>query len=76
MMFNRWHFVPGQFDRAEIPLNRHYFFPPQVPDIAEHSEHRHGGHISARVRYSIRAPGAQVWREPFHVFGHGYWPRR
>jgi hypothetical protein len=72
MMYNRWHFVPGEFSRAEIPLDRHYFFPPQVPDIAEHSEHHHGGHVSARVRYSIRAPGAQVWRDPFHVFGHGF----
>ncbi|WP_117209504.1 hypothetical protein [Allorhizocola rhizosphaerae] len=72
MMYNRWHFAPGEFDRAEIPLKRHYFFPPQIPDIAEHSEHHHGGHVSARVRYSIRAPGAQVWREPFHVFGHGF----
>lgn len=70
MMYNRWHFIPGEFDRASIPDNRHYFFPPQVPDIAEHADHRHGGHIASRVRYSIRAPGPQVWRPPFEVFGH------
>jgi hypothetical protein len=72
MMYNRWHFAPGEFDRAEIPLNRHYFFPPQVPDIAEHAELHHGGHTASRVRFTIRAPGAQVWREPFTVFGHGF----
>lgn len=72
MMFNRWHFAPGEYDRAEIPEKRHYFFPPQVPDIAEHAEHHHGGHIASRVRFSIRAPGAQVWHPPFSIFGHGY----
>ncbi|MFD9061608.1 hypothetical protein ACFVZ3_08830 [Kitasatospora purpeofusca] len=72
MMYNRWHFAPGEYDRAEIPDKRHYFFPPQVPDIAEHAEHHHGGHVASRVRYTIRAPGAQVWHPPFTVFGHGY----
>lgn len=72
MMYNRWHFAPGEFDRADIPQKRHYFFPPQVPDIAEHAEEHHGGHVASRVRYTIRAPGAQVWHPPFTVFGHGY----
>lgn len=72
MMYNRWHFVPGEFDRAVVPEKRHYFFPPQVPDIAEHAEHHHGGHIASRVRFSIRAPGAQMWHPPFRVFGHGF----
>ncbi|MEU6389314.1 hypothetical protein [Streptomyces sp. NPDC046939] len=72
MMYNRWHFAPGEFDREAIPESRHYFFPPQVPDIAAHADHRHGGHTASRVRYSIRAPGAQVWHPPFTVFGHGY----
>lgn len=70
MMYNRWHFIPGEFERASIPDNRHYFFPPQIPDIAEHAEHHHGGHVASRVRYTIRAPGPQVWRPPFEVFGH------
>ncbi len=72
MMFNRWHFVPGEFERAVIPEKRHYFFPPQIPDIAEHAEHHHGGHAASRVRYTIRAPGPQVWHPPFTVFGHGF----
>jgi hypothetical protein len=72
MMFNRWHFAPGEFNRAVIPDKRHYFFPPQIPDIAEHAEHHHGGHTASRVRYTIRAPGAQVWHSPFTVFGHGF----
>jgi hypothetical protein len=72
MMYNRWHFAPGEYDRTVIPRSRHYFFPPQIPDIAEHGEHHHGGHIASRVRFTIRAPGAQVWLPPFTVFGHGY----
>ncbi|MER6098220.1 hypothetical protein ABT154_20625 [Streptomyces sp. NPDC001728] len=72
MMYNRWHFAPGEFDRETIPEKRHYFFPPQVPDIAEHADHHHGGHSASRVRFSIRAPGAQVWQPPFTVFGHGF----
>lgn len=72
MMYNRWHFAPGEFGRENIPQNRHYFFPPQVPDIAEHGEHHHGGHAASRVRFSIRAPGAQVWLPPFRIFGHGF----
>lgn len=72
MMYNRWHFLPGEFDRADIPAKRHYYFPPQVPDIAEHCDHWHGGHAGAGVRFTIRAPGAQVWRPPFTVFGHGF----
>lgn len=72
MMYNRWHFVPGEFPRKDIPEKRHYFFPPQVPDIAEHAEHHHGGHTASRVRFSIRAPGAQVWHPPFRVFGNGF----
>lgn len=72
MQYNRWHFVPGNFTRAEIPAQRHYFFPPLLPDIAEHSDLWHGGHIAAQVRYSIRAPGAQLWRDALTVGGSPY----
>lgn len=72
MMYNRWHFAPGEFDREVIPDKRHYFFPPQIPDIGEHGEHHHGGHVASRVRFTLRAPGAQVWLPPFEVFGHGF----
>jgi hypothetical protein len=72
MMFNRWHFVPGNFERSEIPAQRHYFFPPLVPDIGEWCDMRHGGHTSARVRYTIRAPGAAMWTLPYLAFGQPY----
>lgn len=72
MQYNRWHFVPGNFDRAEVPAQRHYFFPPTMPDLAESGEFWHGGHVAARVRFSIRAPGAQLWRDPFTAFGNRY----
>ncbi len=70
MEFNRWHFVPGNFSREEIPLNRHYYFPPMMPDIAEWSDLRHGGHTKAGVRYSVRVPGAPLWRGPFMAYDH------
>lgn len=72
MQYNRWHFVPGNFDRAEIPAQRHYFFPPLMPDLAEFSELWHGGHIAAQVRFSVRAPGAQLWRAPLSLRGNDY----
>ncbi len=72
MEFNRWHFIVGNFERSEVPLNRHYFFPPLMPDITQWSDLRHGGHHGAGVRYSIRAPGAQLWKEPFMAFEHAY----
>ncbi|WP_280246787.1 hypothetical protein [Nocardia abscessus] len=70
MQYNRWHFLPGNFDRAEVPAQRHYFFPPLMPDVAESSDLWHGGHIAARVRYSLRAPGAQLWRAALNVGGN------
>ncbi|MBB5867586.1 hypothetical protein F4553_000965 [Allocatelliglobosispora scoriae] len=72
MMYNRWHFVPGNFDRAEVPRNRHYFFPPLVPDIGEWADLRHGGHSTARVRFTLRAPGAAMWLPPLSVGGKNY----
>jgi hypothetical protein len=72
MEFNRWHFLPGNFEREVIPFNRHYYFPPMMPDIAEWSDLRHGGHTRAGVRYSIRAPGAPLWRDPFLAYTHPY----
>lgn len=72
MEFNRWHFIPGNFQRDVIPFNRHYYFPPMMPDIAEWSDLRHGGHTKAGVRYSIRAPGAPLWRDPFLAYTHPY----
>ncbi|MEU1885313.1 hypothetical protein ABZ491_07510 [Micromonospora rifamycinica] len=72
MMYNRWHFVPGNFDRIEVPRQRHYFFPPLVPDIGEWGDLRHGGHSTARVRYTLRAPGAAMWKQPLTVSGRQY----
>jgi len=72
MQYNRWHFVPGNFERAEVPRQRHYFFPPALPDLAEFSDLWHGGHVAAEVRNSVRAPGAQLWREALDVGGSAH----
>lgn len=72
MQFNRWHFIPGNFERTEIPSKRHYFFPPLMPDLAEWSDLRHPGHTNASVRFTVRAPGPALWRAPLRVFGNDY----
>jgi hypothetical protein len=72
MEFNRWHFIAGNFPREEVPLKRHYYFPPLMPDITEWSDLRHSGHTAAGVRYTIRVPGPSLWTPPFLSFGHGY----
>lgn len=72
MQFNRWHFIVGNFDRDDVPGSRHFFYPPGMPDMAQLSEARHGGHTLAWVRYSIRAPGPQLWRPPLSVYGNEY----
>ncbi len=72
MMYNRWHFIPGNFDRQQIPQQRHYFFPPLVPDIGEWGDLRHGGHTTARVRFTLRAPGAAMWLPAFAPDGAAY----
>ncbi|HEV7806058.1 MAG TPA: hypothetical protein VGO80_09580 [Solirubrobacteraceae bacterium] len=72
MRFNRWHFIAGNFERAEIPAKRHYFFPPLMPDIAQWSDLRHPGHTNSSVRHTIRAPGPALWRPPLRVFGNDY----
>lgn len=72
MQFNRWHFIAGNFERDEVPLKRHFFFPPLMPDLAEWSDLRHPGHINASVRYSVRAPGPPLWRPPLRLFGNDY----
>ena len=72
MQFNRWHFIPGNFEREEVPAKRHYFFPPLQPDVGEWCDLRHGGHSAASVRYTIRVPGPSLWREPFVAYGNPF----
>jgi hypothetical protein len=56
MRFNSWHYMPGHFARERCAADRHFYFPPALPDTAEWSDQRHRGHIAAEVRYSIRSP--------------------
>jgi hypothetical protein len=72
MQYNRWHFVPGNFADIEVPSGRHYFYPPLLPDIAVNSDLRHGGHVAARVRYSIRAPGPAAWESAMCIGANEY----
>ena len=67
MQFNRWHFIAGNLPRNIIPANRHYFYPPTMPDLAEWSDQYHSGHARARVRFAIRAPGPDVGCPPLRL---------
>src|SRR5262249_12762874 len=31
MMFNRWHFIPGNLDRPLVRKSRHWYYPPLIP---------------------------------------------
>lgn len=72
MMFNRWHFIPGNLDRELVQAKRHWYYPPLIPDIAIHSDMHRAAHNRARVKYSIRAPGPDMSRPPLQIAGHNY----
>jgi hypothetical protein len=72
MEYNRWHFIPGNYPDDTIPPLRHHFRPPLLPDLAEWSSLRHGGHIDAQVRYSLRLPGPPAWSDPALIYGRRF----
>jgi len=72
MMFNRWHFVPGNFPRDKIQKSRHWYYPPAVPDIAIHSDVHRAGHSRAYVKFSVRAPGPDMSRSPLSINNRQY----
>jgi hypothetical protein len=58
MQYNSWHFVPGNLPRDPAVLARDHFVPPTIPDLAFFSDQHHHGHVTNKVRYSIRSPQA------------------
>ncbi|MFF3646551.1 hypothetical protein [Streptomyces sp. NPDC002564] len=58
MQYNSWHFVPGNLPRHPAVVARDHFVPPTIPDIAFFSDQHHHGHVSNKVRFSIRSPQA------------------
>jgi hypothetical protein len=72
MQFNRWHFIPGNLPRHLVAADRHYFYPPVMPDRAEWVDQFHGGHIRAAVRYSVRSPGPEMVDPPLIISGHQF----
>lgn len=72
MMFNRWHFIPGNIERGQIAPSRHWYYPPLVPDIAIHSDVHRAAHSRARVKFSIRAPGPDMSRPALRIAEHQY----
>lgn len=72
MQFNRWHFVPGNLPRSLVADDRHYFYPPVMPDLAEWVDQFHAGHVRAAVRYSIRSPGPEIIDAPLEISGHEF----
>jgi hypothetical protein len=72
MMFNRWHFFPGNFDRDVINASRHWYYPPLVPDIATHSNMHRAAHSRAQVKFAIRAPGPDMSRPALSIANQKY----
>jgi hypothetical protein len=67
MQFNRWHFIAGNLPRVAVPGERHYFYPPSMPDLAEWSDQYHAGHTRAGVRFAVRAPGPDAGLPPLRI---------
>jgi len=72
MQFNRWHFIAGNFGDERIRANRHFYYPPVIPDIAEWADQRHAGHVNGDVRFSIRCPGPDMAEPPFMINDREY----
>ena len=72
MMFNRWHFFPGNFERNLIKPSRHWYYPPLVPDIAAHSNMHRAAHSRAQVKFSIRSPGPDMSRPALSIANQNY----
>jgi hypothetical protein len=72
MMFNRWHFIPGNLERPLVRPSRHWYYPPLIPDIAIHSDMHRAAHNRARVKYSIRCPGPDMSRPPLNIARERY----
>ena len=66
MQYNSWHFVPGNLPPAAGELRHDYFIPPTMPDLAYHSDQHHHGHVTARVRYTVRSP------QPVEILGRTF----
>jgi hypothetical protein len=58
MQYNSWHFVPGNLPEAAARCRRDFFIPPTMPDLAYFSDQHHHGHVTARVRFTVRSPQA------------------
>jgi hypothetical protein len=72
MMFNRWHFIPGNLERPLISPKRHWYYPPLVPDIAIHADMHRAAHNKARVKYSVRSPGPDMSRPALNIAGERF----
>ncbi|MDG6106612.1 hypothetical protein Daura_28600 [Dactylosporangium aurantiacum] len=66
MQYNSWHFVPGNLPPEAAALRRDYFVPPTMPDIAHFSDQHHHGHVTARVRFTVRSP------QPVEILGRQF----
>ncbi|WP_217441253.1 hypothetical protein [Nocardia barduliensis] len=66
MQYNSWHFLAGNLPKVPVVIERDYFIPPTIPDIAYYSDQHHHGHVAARVRFSIRSP------QPVHIAGRRF----
>ncbi|WP_296353144.1 hypothetical protein [Ramlibacter sp.] len=72
MMFNRWHFIPGNLERPLISAKRHWYYPPLIPDIAIHADMHRAAHNKARVKYSVRSPGPDMSRPALTIAGERF----
>ena len=71
MQFNRWHFVPGNLPRSLVADDRHYFYPPVMPDLAEWVDQFHAGHVRARCAIPSDRR-SEIIDAPLEISGHEF----
>lgn len=66
MQYNVWHSLADNVPLQPALRERDYVYAQRFPDMARWSDQHHRGHVVARVRHAIRAPGAvEICGRPF-----------
>jgi hypothetical protein len=68
MQYNVWHSLADNVPMGPALRERDYVYAQRFPDVARWSDQHHRGHVVARVRHAIRAPGAaDIAGRPFNA---------
>lgn len=66
MEYNTWHGLPGNLPKSPVVEQRDYLSPGVMPDVSRFSDQHHRGHVTNKIRFTIRCPQAVT------VLGHRF----